>query len=76
MQFDQVGTIAGFVKGWASPCCLLGMMPMLSLRECGLSEIADGPGTLRGSIVTRRVERADLRGPGGDGRGQGHHAGG
>ena len=56
MQFDQVGTIAGFVKKGLGIAVLpyLGMMPMLSLRGLRLSEIADGPVRSVG-IVTRRV---------------------
>lgn len=55
MQFDQVGTIAGFVKKGLGVAVLpyLGMMPMLSLRGLQISEIVDGPVRSVG-IVTRR----------------------
>ena len=56
MQFDQVGTIAGFVKKGLGIAVLpyLGMMPMLCLRGLRLSEIADGPVRSVG-IVTRKL---------------------
>ena len=56
MQFDQVGTIAGFVKQGLGIAVLpyLGTTPLLTLRGLKVSEIVDGPIRSVG-IVTRRV---------------------
>jgi len=56
MQFDQVGTIASFVKKGLGVAVLpyLGMMPLLTLRGMQVSHIADGPVRSVG-IVTRRM---------------------
>lgn len=55
MQFDQVGTIAGFVRQGLGVAVLpyLGMMPLLDQRGMRVSEISDGPIRSVG-IVTRR----------------------
>jgi len=56
MQFDQVGTIAGFVKQGLGIAVLpyLGTTPLLTLRGLRVSEIVDGPVRSVG-IVTRRA---------------------
>ncbi len=56
MQFDQVGTIAGFVKQGLGIAVLpyLGMTPLLTLRGLRVSAIVDGPVRSVG-IVTRRA---------------------
>lgn len=56
MQFDQVGTIAGFVKQGLGIAVLpyLGTTPLLTLRGLRVSEITDGPVRSIG-IVTRRA---------------------
>ncbi len=56
MQFDQVGTIAGFVKQGLGIAVLpyLGMTPLLTLRGLRVSEIVDGPVRSVG-IVTRHA---------------------
>lgn len=55
MQFDQVGTIGGFVQQGIGVAVLpyLGILPLLSLGSFVISEIADGPVRSVG-IVTRR----------------------
>lgn len=59
MQFDQVGTIAGFVKQGLGIAVLpyLGMTPLLTLRGLRVSEIVDGPVRSVG-IITRRAGTA------------------
>lgn len=54
MQFDQVGTIAGFVRQGLGIAVLpyLGMMPLLDRGGMRVSEISDGPVRSVG-IVTR-----------------------
>lgn len=56
MQFDQVGTIAGFVKEGLGIAVLpyLGMMPLLTLRGLHVADIVDGPVRSVG-IVTRQL---------------------
>jgi LysR family carnitine catabolism transcriptional activator len=56
MQFDQVGTIAGFVKQGLGIAVLpyLGTTPLLTLRGLRVSDIVDGPVRSVG-IVTRRA---------------------
>ena len=55
MQFDQVGTIGGFVRQGVGIAVLpyLGVLPLLSLDSFMLGKIADGPVRSIG-IVTRR----------------------
>lgn len=59
MQFDQVGTIAGFVRQGLGIAVLpyLGMMPLRDLGGMRVSEISDGPVRSIG-IVTRRQGQA------------------
>lgn len=61
MQFDQVGTIAGFVKEGLGIAVLpyLGTTPLITLRPLRVSEIVDGPVRSVG-IVTRRIDTATL----------------
>ncbi len=58
MQFDQVGTIAGFVQEGIGIAVLpyLGMTPLFTTRELMLSQIIDGPIRSVG-VVTRKTGR-------------------
>jgi LysR family carnitine catabolism transcriptional activator len=66
MQFDQIGTIAGFVMQGLGIAVLpyLGMMPLLTLRGMCVSEIVDGPvrsvgiATRKGSPVSAIANQA------------------
>lgn len=59
MQFDQVGTIGGFVRQGVGVAVLpyLGVLPLLSLDSFFVAAISDGPVRSIG-IVTRRSEPA------------------
>lgn len=59
MQFDQVGTIGGFVRQGVGIAVLpyLGVLPLLSLDSFLVAAISDGPVRSIG-IVTRRSEPA------------------
>ncbi|RCW67444.1 LysR family transcriptional regulator [Pseudorhodoferax soli] len=62
MQFDQVGTIAGFVRQGLGVAVLpyLGMMPLLDLGGMRVSEISDGPVRSVGIVTRERSEPSDI----------------
>ena len=60
MQFDQIGTIGGFVRQGVGVAVLpyLGVLPLLSLDSFFVAAISDGPVRSVGIVTRRSVPRS------------------